>query len=387
MPQGKEKLKVALMHDYMTQFGGAERVLSVLHGIFPSAPIYTLFYDEAVTQAYFAGADIRPSFLQKAPNFLRKRFKYLSLLAIPAVENFDFTGYDLVVSSCAFFAKGIITDPNTIHICYCHTPTKYLWEFHDKGNEKPQVKSFFERLVAHAFRIWDFQAVSRVDYFIANSKHTKRRIKKYYKEDSFIIYPAVAKEIIDNGTKADIIYKKSVMDSLPDNFYLIVSQLQDYKNIGVAVEAFSRMEYPLVVVGDGPEREKLEKIASKNIIFLGRQPDNVVQECYQKCRAYIYPGKEDFGISAVEAMLFGKPVLAYRSGGVLESVVEGVSGEFFDDLNPVNLADGIRRINENYERYNPQLIEGIGKRFSKERFKQEFKRVLKRILAHEWGVA
>ncbi|OGZ60872.1 MAG: hypothetical protein A2919_02385 [Candidatus Spechtbacteria bacterium RIFCSPLOWO2_01_FULL_43_12] len=387
MSHKKGKLKVALMHDYMVQYGGAERVLSVLHGIFPSAPIYTLFYDETVVRSYFAGADIRSSFLQKAPSFLRKRFKYLSLLAVPAVENFDFTGYDLVISSCAFFAKGIITDPDTIHVCYCHTPTKYLWEFHDKGSEKPHVKSFVERIVAHVFRIWDFQAVSRVDYFIANSKHTKKRIKKYYKRDSFIVYPAVGKEIIDSGTKADMLYKRAILDKLPKDFYLIVSQLQDYKNIGVAVGAFNRMKYPLVIVGDGPEREKLEKMASENIIFLGRQPDNIVRECYERCRVYIYPGKEDFGISAVEAMLFGKPVLAYRSGGVLESVVEGVSGEFFDDLNPVILADGIRRINENYAGYNPQLIEGIGKRFSTERFKQEFKRVLKRILAHEWGVA
>jgi len=383
------KLKVALVHDYMTQFGGAERVLYVLHNIFPKAPIYTLFYDSELADIYFPSADIKTSFLQKFPKKFHTRFRYLAPFAIPAIENFNFTEYDIVISSSAFFAKGVITNPDTIHISYCHTPTKHLWEFKEKKTvEKDKIfKLIFEKLTLHFFRIWDFNAAARVDYFIANSKNTKQRIKKYYNQDSFVIYPCAGIKLMENGQRSDLMYKKSVLSKLPKKYFLVVSQLQDYKNIDIAVEAFGRLKYPLVIIGDGPERKYLESISSDNVVFLGRQPDYIVKHVYENCFAYIYPGREDFGISAVEAMLFGKPVLAYRAGGVLESVVEGVSGEFFNDLHPAVLADGVRRLVENYENYNPATIKNIGDRFSVDRFQDEFKRVLKRILAHEWGVA
>lgn len=383
------KLRVALVHDYMTQFGGAERVLHVLHNIFPQAPIYTLFSDHELTDVYFPTADIRTSFLQKFPKKLHSRFRYLAPLAIPAIENFDLQKYDIVISSSAFFAKGIITNPDTIHISYCHTPTKHLWELKEEKRRKKEgvIRHILEKMTLHFFRLWDFNAAARVDYFIANSKNTKQRIKKYYNKDSFIVYPCAGAGLLENGQRSDRMHKKSVLAELPKKYFLIVSQLQDYKNIDIAVEAFSRMKYPLVIIGDGPEKKNLEKMASDNVIFLGRQPDDIVQYAYENCFAYIYPGREDFGISAVEAMIFGKPVLAYRAGGVLESVVEGVSGEFFDDLHPAVLADGIRRLINNYDAYNPAMMRNIGNRYNTERFQLEFKRVLKRILAHEWEVA
>lgn len=391
MSQTNNKLKVALVHDYMTQFGGAERVLHVMHNIFPKAPIYTLFYNPTLADIYFPEADIRTSFLQKLPKKLHKRFRYLAPLAIPAIENFNLAEYDIVLSSSAFFAKGVITSPDTIHISYCHTPTKHLWELkEEKTHQKDRGKIFkrvAEKLTLHFFRLWDFNAAARVDYFIANSKNTKRRIKKYYNQDSFVVYPCAGVQLMENGQRSDVMYKKSIKAQLPEKYFLIVSQLQDYKNIDVAVETFSRMKYPLVVIGDGPEKKRLQKMASDNVIFLGRQPDDIVKYAYQNCFAYIYPGREDFGISAVEAMIFGKPVLAYRAGGVLESVVEGVSGEFFDDLHPAVLADGVRRLMDNYETYSPAMIQSTGDRFSIDRFQGEFKRVLKRILAHEWNTA
>ncbi|MEX0877932.1 MAG: glycosyltransferase [Candidatus Spechtbacterales bacterium] len=373
----------------MTQFGGAERVLRVLHSIFPKAPIYTLFSDPELADIYFPAADIRTSFLQKFPKKLHSRFRYLAPLAIPAMENFDLQKYDIVISSSAFFAKGVITSPDTIHISYCHTPTKHLWEFKEEKRRKRDgiIKHILEKMTLHFFRLWDFNAAARVDYFIANSKNTKQRIKKYYNKDSFVVYPCASLELLENGQRSDAMHKKSILAELPEKYFLIVSQLQDYKNIDIAVEAFSRMKYPLVVIGDGPEKKELEKLASNNVIFLGRQPDDIVQYAYENCFAYIYPGREDFGISAVEAMIFGKPVLAYRAGGVLESVVEGVSGEFFDDLHPAVLADGVRRLVNNYEGYNPVMMRNIGNRYNTERFQNEFKRVLKRILAHEWEVA
>ncbi|MDX1535279.1 MAG: glycosyltransferase [Candidatus Spechtbacterales bacterium] len=385
MTKTDEKLKIALVHDHLTTFGGAERVLYAMHRVFPEAPIYTLFSDEDITGSYFPNADIRVSSLQKFPKFLRKRFRYLSPFAIPAIENFDLRDFDIVISSAAFFAKGVITDPEAVHISYCHTPTRYLWDYESSGmeiNSKNIFIRFLEKLVLHFFRLWDYSAAERVDYFIANSKNTKKRIQKIYNKDAFIVYPSVDIELIQ-GENADPLHRKSVLDNLPDNFFLIVSQLQKYKNIDLAVETFNKLEYPLVIIGDGPERKYLEKIASDNIIFLGRQPDDIVRECYDRAHAYIYPGKEDFGISAVEAMLFGKPVIAYRGGGLVESVVEGVSGEFFDDAHPAVLADAVRRLNLNYENYNPLMIKNVGSKFGKDRFVSELRRILTRILEHE----
>ncbi len=390
MNEENKKLKVALVHDHITQFGGAERVLHIMHNIFPEAPIYTLFYDKQLTDTYFASADIHTSFLQKFPGIFKKRFRYMAPFAIPAVENIDLQGYDIVVSSSSFFSKGVITGPDTLHISYCHTPTKYLWELKEPNTKTKKIQSpakILEKIALHFFRIWDYNSAYRVDYFIANSKDTKKRIRKVYKRDSFIIYPSVTTDMMDNGSKAQKNETKEVLSKLPNNFFLIVSQLQDYKNIDLAVEAFSKMKYPLVIIGDGPQKKKLKKMASDNIYFLGWQPDNIVKECYKRCRAYIYPGKEDFGISAVEAMLFGKPVLAFKEGGVLESVIEGVSGEFFENSHPAVLAEGVMRLNKSYADYNTQMIQGIGNKFNKERFKGEFRRILKRILYHEASVS
>lgn len=386
MSKANKNLKVALVHDHLMRYGGAERVLFAFHGLFPKAPIYTLFYDEAVIDAYFPDADIRTSFLQKLPKFLRRRFKYLAPLAIPAIENMDLSDYNLVISSCAFFAKGVITRPDAIHLCYCHTPTKYLWGSQTLGAARSSnifVRAF-EGMGIHMLRLWDFNAALRVDHFVTNSKNVRSRIQKYYRKDAFVVYPPVDRALLAAGDKADPFSKKSILASLPKDFFLIVSQLYPHKEIDIAVQAFQKLKYPLVIIGDGPERSRLKALAGENVIFLGRQPDDIVSECYQLSYAYVHAGEEDFGISPVEAMLYGKPVLAYRAGGVQESVVEGVSGEFFDDLHPAVLADGVRRIKINYTNYNPVVIKNIASKFSKERFGEELRRVIKRILVYEW---
>lgn len=381
MGNNDQKLKVALVHDSLITFGGAERVLYALHNMFPAAPIYTLFYKRDIANLYFPSAKIKASFLQKFPSTLKKRFKWLAPLAIPAIESFDFAKYDIVISSCAFFAKGVITSAGTVHICYCHTPTKYLWEL--SAGKGSFLKKAVDLVGTHFLRIWDFASSDRVDYFIANSKYTKKRIKKYYKKDAFVVYPPADIAFIDNGERASKLQKDSIVQKLPENYFLIVSQLQNYKNIDVAVRAFSKLKYPLVVIGEGPLYKKLKKTAGKNTIFLGRQSDDVVKYCYENCYAYVHPAKDDFGISPVEAMLFGKPVLAYRGGGAQESVVEGVSGEFFDDAHPAVLADGVRRLVENYDNYSETMIRQIGARFSKERFAEELRRVIKKVLVYE----
>jgi glycosyltransferase involved in cell wall biosynthesis len=379
----RHRLNVALVHDHLMKYGGAERVLLALHHLFPTAPIYTLFYDQRVADSYFPGADVRASSLQKLPRFTRRRFRTLAPFAVSAIENMDLRAYDIVISSSAFFAKGVITRPDAVHICYCHTPTKYLWDVTDitRDNEQaPLLAQWARNTAVHMLRMWDFNAASRVDHFIANSRYVKRAIEKYYRKDAFVVYPPVEKEALHAGDRANPLSQRSVVGSLPKDFFLVVSQLYPHKQVELAVQAFSKLSYPLVIVGGGPQRHYLKSIAGPTTVFLGRQPDSVVRECYERCYAYVHPGEEDFGISMVEAMLFGKPVLAYRGGGAQESIIEGVSGEFFDDLHPAVLADGVRRLREHYDTYDANVIASVGKRFSKERFGAEFKRVLRRVL-------
>ncbi|MFY9457531.1 MAG: glycosyltransferase [Candidatus Spechtbacterales bacterium] len=360
--------KIALVHDYLLGIGGAERVLKVLHEMFPHAPIYAVVYDKKFVKRFFVDCHngpcpdlVRGSFLQKLPLFLRKRYKYFSFLIPSAVECLDLSGFDIVISSCSAFSKGVITRPDAVHICYCHTPTRYLWDWAHPYfallNGKAQ--GFLAKILIHFLRLWDREAARRVDYFIANSKHVAARIKKYYGRDAQVIYPPVDKLPITN-------YKLP----MANDFYLIVSQLRPYKQIDIAIEAFKKLGFPLVVIGEGSDRKRLLKLArgAKNIKFLGWLDDGAVNEYYKNCRAFIYPCEEDFGIAMVEAMLFGKPVLALREGGAKEIVIPGITGEFFDDAHPVVLADGLRRLNQNYTNYSPILIQKRAGKFSRERF-------------------
>lgn len=379
-------LRIAIIHDHISAYGGAERVLFALHSMFPKAPIYTLWADEGVLRRHFPNATVRTTALQRIPGVYRKRFRYLAPLAVAAVENIDLSEYNLVISSSSFFAKGVITRPDALHISYCHTPPRALWGA--KGESAagdPLLGALVGNMATHALRMWDVNAASRVDRFVANSQAVRGRIGKYYRKGAAVIYPPVQLQGGGNGTVTGPLQKRSVLSELPDDFFLIVSHLSEHKRIDVAVEAFSKLSFPLVIIGDGPQREALEEAAGKHTVFLGAQPDDVVAECYRRCRAYIHPGEEDFGLAPVEAMLAGKPVLAYRRGGVCESVQEGVSGEFFDSPHPAVLADGVRRINERIASYDPQLIRTQAERFSLERFTREFRAFLREELARHIG--
>jgi len=344
-------MKIALIHDYLTVFGGAEKTFKALSGMFSEAEVYTLFYDKKIKDKFFIGKDIKTSFLQKLPAFLRKNYKLISLLFPIAAESLDFREFDVVISSSHSFVKGIITRPKTIHICYCYSPTRYLWD-------KSKTNSFL-----HYLRIWDRQASERVDYFIACSKTVQQRIKKYYKRDSIVIYPPV---------QFPHPYQAFGGQAISNNeFYLIVSQLRKYKRIDLAVEAFNKLGLNLVIIGEGPEKKKLEKMAKKNIKFLGWQSDEKLNKYYKDCTAFIFSGEDDFGIAPVEAMSYGKPVLALRKGGVTETVIEGKTGEFFDFENTAVLCDGVRRLRANFKSYDPKFISQHAQKFSKERFKKE----------------
>ena len=356
-------MKVALIHDYLIRFGGAERVFLNLRKIFPKAEIFTLLYDEKKMGHYFQNTKIHTSFLQKFPKFWRNRQKYLLPFIPMAPETFDLREFDLIISSSNSFVKGVITRPQAIHICYCHSPMRFGWDAYTSYVQQ-QRKGFLTnmaiRIIMHYIRIWDKSAASRVDYFIANSKSTAGRIEKFYGRESKVIYPPVVLDSMNTrvGFK---------------DYFLIVSQLTPYKQIDLAVRAFNKLGIPLVIIGEGPEKKGLQEMARDNIKFLGWQSDEVVKQYFQNCRAFLFPGEDDFGIAPVEAMGFGKPVLAYRRGGATETILEGITGDFFDDLTPEGLADGVRRLLLNIDNYSPLLIRKRAEKFSQERFERAIK--------------
>jgi len=357
-------MKVALMHDYLIRFGGAEKVFLNLKKIFPKADVYTLIYDSKKMGKYFQDTKVNTSFLQSFP-FSQKIYRVLVPLMPTAVESLDLRDYDLVISSSSAFIKGLVLRPKVIHICYCHNPARFLWDYASEYNKGAGI---FRKILLHYLRMWDRSAANRVDYFIANSKITAQRIGKYYGRSSRVIYPPV-----EIGQANSEVSGFSPAVDLDKEYFLIVSQLTPYKRIDLAIDAFNKLELPLIVIGQGRDRKRLEKMAKSNIKFLGWQSDEIVKEYLKNCTAFIFPGEDDFGIAPVEAMFHGKPVLAYRRGGVTETVLEGITGEFFDDLAPEALADGIRRLKMNLASYSPLVIKKRAEKFSKESFEKSIK--------------
>jgi len=365
----KKDFKVALVHDFLLYFGGAERVLGVLAEMYPEAPIYTLLYDKKRMRGKFSGKDIRTSFLQKFPKFLRKRYKYLLPLMPTAPETFDLRDFDMVISSSGAWSKGIITRLNTTHISYIHSPMRFVWDANDEyaGQQKKSgVVNFFLRLFLNYIRTWDKVAADRPDYLIANSKYTQARIKKYYGRESTVIYPPV---VIRGETSNEL-----------GKYFLIVSRLSLYKKIDAVVEAFNKLELPLIVIGEGQQEKYLRKIAGPNVKILGWQSEEKIGEYYQNARAFIFAGVDDFGIAPVEAMARGIPVLAIRAGGAKEIILEGKTGEFFDAATPEVIANGVRRLMENEKNYDKNYIIDRAKEFSKERFVKEFGEYIENII-------
>ena len=356
-------MKLALVHDWLNTLGGAERVLIELHKIFPDAPIYTLFYDKKFKAEHLLNADIRPSFLQKFP-FINKRYKYAALLMPSAIESFDLSDFDIVISSSVFFSKGLVLRPKTRHICYCYSPTRQLWDLH--SGYKLQTTNY--KLAQHLLRFWDRQAADRVDEFVAISETVRSRIQKYYKKDAKVIYPPIPE--LPEGNSGRPMKKE---------YYLIVSRLFPHKNIDVAIDAFNKLGFELVIIGDGPEykNHKSQITNHKQIRMLGRLNDDAIATYYRHAKAFIMPQEEDFGLTPVEAMRFGVPTLALRKGGALETVREGVTGEFFDDPIPEALADGVRRLNENYHNYRADFIKSHAKNFSNGTFRKEIENLVK----------
>ncbi|MFH1405089.1 MAG: glycosyltransferase [Patescibacteria group bacterium] len=355
-------MKIAIIHDHLIQQGGAEKVLETMHEMWPEAPTYTLFFDPKKLPE-FASHDIRTSFLQKMPMALTKYKMYIALMPT-ATERHDLSEFDVVVSSSSAFSKGVITRPGSIHICYCHTPTRYLWSDTHSYVEELRIPRIMKAMLPPLLtylRIWDRHAAGRVDYFIANSNTVAERIKKYYGRSSDIIYPPVDTH-------------KFNLSHAPKNYFLTGGRLVAYKRFDLAVEAANKTGLPLKIFGSGPMEEQLRKMAKSNVEFLGRVSDKEQARLYAEAKAFLHPHEEDFGITAIESMASGRPVIALRRGGATETVVEGVTGEFMDEQSWEELADILIRF-EN-EKYDPHAICKHAEQFSRTAFKNKLQNLI-----------
>lgn len=353
------KLKVALVHEELTQLGGAERVLDALLEIYPQAPIYTLAWDKDRTQHKYDKFDVRPSFIQKLP-WGAKKYKWYLLLMPWAVESFDFKDYDLIISSSSALIKGIKTHQNQIHICYCHTPTRYLWtDFKDYIKTAP-IPNMIRPIIPLAIwflRRWDLKASKRPDFYIANSQNIKHKIRKYYNRDSQVIYPPVETNKFKISAKLE-------------NYFFMVTRLEPYKKADLVIDAFNQLpRLKLKIAGSGTRSAELQKLAGPNITFTGRVTDAKLAELYARARAFIFPQEEDFGITAVEAQAAGRPVIAYGRGGALESVIEGKTGEFFFPQTSAALTKILAKFRSG--KYNPSFVRAHALKFDKSLFKEE----------------
>ncbi|MFH1522584.1 MAG: glycosyltransferase, partial [Patescibacteria group bacterium] len=325
-------MRVALIHDHLAQDGGAEKVLKALADMFPKAPIYTLLYEKKNADKYFKDRHIETSVIQNLPGGVKHYQWYMPFMPM-AVEFFDLRNYDLVISDASAFAKGVITSPDTLHICYCHTPTRYIWDYTHQYISELRYNKYLKKiisLVLNYIRIWDRQAADRVDKYIANSKTVQKRIKKYYRRNSVVIYPPVdTNKCYISDSAGNSSYAPSDAKVLEgkkasaDKYFLIGGRLAPYKRIDMVIEAFKKLDYNLKVFGDGVDLNRLRQIAgdAKNIQFLGRVDEKTKFELYSKCLAFLNPQEEDFGITVVEAMASGRPIIAFKKGGATETVV------------------------------------------------------------------
>jgi glycosyltransferase involved in cell wall biosynthesis len=331
-PPTNRPLRVALVHDYLNQYGGAERVLEELHTLFPSAPVYTSIYWPEKMSATIRGLDVRTSFMQRLPLVTRNHQPFLLLYPL-AFESFDLSEFDVVISNSSAFCKGVVTHPGTLHICYCLTPMRWVWNYHAYVDR--ERLGFMARMVLPAaisqLRAWDVATAQNVDRFLTISSTVSSRVRKYYRRDSTVIYPPVNCDAFD------------LRPARIDDYYLVVARLMPYKRIDLAVDAFTRLGIPLKVVGDGRSLPELRARAGRNVEFVGRVSDAELKQLYASSRGFVFPGEEDFGIAPLEANASGRPVIAYAGGGALDTVIDGRTGVLFERQHVESLMAAVRR--------------------------------------------
>jgi glycosyltransferase involved in cell wall biosynthesis len=354
-------MRVAIIHDYLNQYGGAERVLEALHDLCPDAPIYTSLYDPQAMPAAYRTWDIRTSWMQHLPGW-RRHFQKYFLLYPSAFESFDLGEYDLILSSSSAYAKGVIPAPGARHICYCHTPMRFAWRTGDyiKREGFGRLQRGVLPLILTYVRLWDVATTPRVDQFIANSHEVAARIARYYGRTATVIAPPV-----------DL---SPYRPWVPGNFYLAGGRLIPYKRLDLVIRAFTALKLPLKVFGDGRDRERLEALAGSNVEFLGQIGEEQRRDLFASCKAFVFPGEEDFGITPLEAMSAGRPVIAYAAGGALETVIEGVTGRFFHEQTAAAVAAAVAAARTDH--YDPAVIRRHAEGFSRDVFLARMREVI-----------
>lgn len=350
-------MRVAIVHYWLVTMRGGEKVVESLCELFPQADIFTHVYDPEAISPAIRRHKVTTTFIQKLPWATKKYQYYLPLMPL-ALEQLDLRDYDLVISSESGPAKGVITRFDALHICYCHTPMRYVWEmYHEYLSHAGRLTRLIMPPFIHYLKIWDYVSAGRVDHFVANSSFVASRIKKHYRRTAEVIHPPVATSDFS-------------VSQVHDDFYLVLGQLVRYKRVDIAVEAFNRLGRQLVVIGEGEALEEIKRAAGPHIQVLGRQSFPVIRDYLSRCRALIFPGIEDFGIVPVEAMACGKPVIAFKAGGALETVVDGITGLFFSEQTPDSLSAAVALFETRENDFIPEQIARHAQQFDRELFKQ-----------------
>jgi glycosyltransferase involved in cell wall biosynthesis len=381
--KGLRDMRVAIVHHWFISLAGGERVVDSIASIFPTADLFTLFLDRQKLSPRLSQHKITTSFLDRTPGARRAHRHCLPFYPL-AVEMLDLSGYDLVITSDSGPMKGVITDSNATHICYCHSPMRYLWDGHSAYlRQMPLLTQTVFGLASHYVRNWDYSAAQRVDHFIANSNYVAGRIRKYYRRDSTIIYPPINTS-------------QSFLADKPGDYYLAVGRLVPYKRTDILIDACAKLGRKLVIVGDGPEMKRLQKRAVKNIEFLGEADESQLRDIYAQCRALLFAADEDFGMVPLEAQSFGRPVIAYGKGGSLETVVgacspiepgqtnelDGITGLFFEEQTADSLAKAILEFEASEERFIPRQIQLHARKFDTSVFVERLRNYVEYVIGN-----
>ena len=380
---GLQDMRVAIVHHWFISLAGGERVVDSIASIFPGADLFTLFLDRQKLTPRLSQHKITTSFLDRTPGARRAHRHCLPFYPL-AVEMLDLSGYDLVITSDSGPMKGVITDSNATHICYCHSPMRYLWDGHSAYlRQMPRLTQTVFGLASHYVRNWDYSAAQRVDHFIANSNYVAGRIRKYYRRDSTIIYPPINTS-------------QSFLANKPGDYYLAVGRLVPYKRTDILIDACAKLGRKLVIVGDGPEMKRLQKRSAKNIEFLGEADESQLRDIYAQCRALLFAADEDFGMVPLEAQSFGRPVIAYGKGGSLETVLgayppidqgqsdelDGITGIFFEEQTADSLAKAILEFEACEERFIPRQIQLHARKFDTSVFVERLRNYVEYVIGN-----
>lgn len=365
-------MKIAIITDWLTNYGGAESVISAFHDLFPDAPVYTTIYRSEKMRELGKLKNVHTTWLDKIP---LAKHQYLLGQMPTAIEMMDLNEFDIVLSSCHSVSKGVITKPNTLHISYCHTPMRYAWEswdFETRLKKFPSILHPMIRRQIKKIREWDYCAAQRVDKYIANSSHISKQIKKHYKRNSDVIYPPVHTE------------KFKPVENPTEDYYFSIGRLIPYKKFDLLVETFNKSGEKLKIAGTGPELKKLKSMAKENVEILGYVDDKILVDLYANCKAFLFPQLEDAGIVPLEAMASGRPVIALNRGGSLDTMIENKTGIFFEEQTVKSLSDAINRfetLRQVQGKFNPKFIREHAKKFDVEIFKEK----VRDYIDNEWN--